>query len=165
MGDILFRTDDFIFSYRIAGILIRDNKILLQKPTNDSGFAVPGGHAELGETSAETLVREFKEEIGADITIGKLRWVAELFFPWGGNKPCHQLCLYYDISLGNETQIPLSGSFTGIEHIEGRDFIMEFHWVPIGSLRGIEVYPTNIAELMERPASEVCHFVYVEGKE
>ena len=43
---------------------------MLQKPTNDTGFAVPGGHVGLGETNAQTLEREFKEEIGAAITVG-----------------------------------------------------------------------------------------------
>ena len=33
--EILFKTDDFIFSYRVGGLLIRNDKILLQKPRND----------------------------------------------------------------------------------------------------------------------------------
>ena len=37
MSDILFNRDDYVFSYRVARILVRDNKILLQKPTNDTG--------------------------------------------------------------------------------------------------------------------------------
>lgn len=98
MKDILFKTDDYIFSYRVAGILIHNNKILLQKPTNDAGFAFPGGHVGFGETNAETLVREFKEEIGIDIKVNGLKWVGEIFFPWG-NKPCHQICLYYMIEM------------------------------------------------------------------
>ena len=28
--DILFKQDDFVFSYRVGGVLIRDGKILLQ---------------------------------------------------------------------------------------------------------------------------------------
>lgn len=89
-ADILFHKDDYIFSYRVSGILLRDNKILLQKPTNDTGYAIPGGHVAFGETNAETLEREFKEEIGADITVGDLKWVEENFFQWG-DKPCHQI--------------------------------------------------------------------------
>ena len=52
MSDILFHTDAFVFSYRVAGVLLRDGKILLQKPTDDSGFALPGGHVEFGETTS-----------------------------------------------------------------------------------------------------------------
>ena len=77
MSDILFHRDDYVFSYRVAGILLRNNKILLQKPTNETGYAIPGGHAELGETNAQTLEREFKEEIGVDIAVGALKWVVE----------------------------------------------------------------------------------------
>jgi len=163
MSDILFHRADYVFSYRVAGILLCENKILLQKPTNDTGYAIPGGHVALGETNAQTLEREFKEEIGADITVGNLKWVAEIFFPWG-DKPCHQICLYYDVALTDETQIPLDGVFMGDERIEGRDFKIEFHWMPLENLDQIEVYPTNIADLMKRYDEGVQHFVYREGE-
>lgn len=42
MTDILFKTDDYIFSYRVAGICVQNGKVLLQKPTNDDGYAFPG---------------------------------------------------------------------------------------------------------------------------
>ena len=63
MKDLIFKTDDFVFSYRIAGILIHDGKILLQKPLNDDGYSLPGGHVAFNETSNVTLIREFKEHI------------------------------------------------------------------------------------------------------
>jgi ADP-ribose pyrophosphatase YjhB (NUDIX family) len=61
--DILFHTENYVFSYRVAGILINDGKVLLQKPKDDDGYAFPGGHVAFGETNAETLYREFREEI------------------------------------------------------------------------------------------------------
>jgi len=79
--DILFRTEENIFSYRVAGILIKDEKILLHRPMNDTGYSFPGGHVSFGETNEETLIREFREEIAADIQVGELQWVAEIFFP------------------------------------------------------------------------------------
>ena len=161
MRDILFKTEDYVFSYRVAGILICDGKVLLQKPTNDTGFAFPGGHVEFGETNAQTLRREFREEIGADIAVGDLKWVAEIFFPWG-DKPCHQICLYYEVRLENEGQMHLEGSFIGDERMEGRNFNIEFHWIPIEALSSIELYPTNAAELMKHYGGGVQHFVYKE---
>ena len=41
--DILFKNDDFVFSYRVGGILIRNGKILLQRPKNDD-YSIIGGH-------------------------------------------------------------------------------------------------------------------------
>ena len=52
--DILFKTDDYIFSYRVAGICIHNEKVLLHKAKGDEGYAFPGGHVSFGETSAET---------------------------------------------------------------------------------------------------------------
>lgn len=158
--DILFKTDEYVFSYRVAGICIHNNKVLLQKPTNDTAFAFPGGHVELGETNAQTLIREFKEEIGVDITVSDLKWVGEIFFPWG-NKVCHQICLYYIVDI-KSNNVPLEGMFVGREKIEGRKFDLDFHWVPIGELNNIEVYPTNVVELMNKINDGVQHFIYQE---
>ena len=162
MSDILFKTEDYIFSYRVAGILIHDGKVLLQNPPNDSSFAFPGGHVEFGETNGDALIREFKEEINADIKVGELKWVAEIFFPWG-DKPCHQICLYYMIDLSDETQIPLEGNFIANEHIDGRDFDIEFHWIPLDEVKNIEIYPTNLNVLIEQLNGGVKHFVYKEN--
>ena len=158
--DILFKTEEYIFSYRVAGICINNGKVLLQKPTNDNAFAFPGGHVEFGETNAQTLIREFKEEIGVDISVGDLKWVAEIFFPWG-DRPCHQICLYYIVDI-TSNNIPLEGMFIGKEKIEGRKFDLEFHWIPISKLNNIDVYPTNVVELMNNIDGGVQHFVYQE---
>lgn len=161
MADILFKTDDYIFSYRVAGICVQNGKVLLQKPTNDTGFAFPGGHVAFGETNEETLKREFKEEIGADISVEELKWAAEIFFSWG-DKPCHQICLYYMIDISPYAEIPMEGNFIGDEQIEGRNFNIEFHWIPLEQVKHIEIYPTNAAELLWKLHEDVQHFVYRE---
>ena len=158
--DILFKTEDRVFSYRVAGICVQNGMLLLQKPANDSAYAFPGGHVAFGETNAETLIREFREEIGADITVGKLKWVAEIFFPWG-DKPCHQICLYYMVDIMNP-EIPREGMFLAREQLEGRCFDLEFHWVPLEEVERLEVYPTQTPELLQKLDEGVQHFIYRE---
>ena len=160
MGDILFKTDDWVFSYRVAGICVQNGKVLLQKPTNDNAYAFPGGHVEFGETNKETLEREFKEEIGADIRVGDLKWVAEVFFPWG-NKSCHQICLYYMVEILNP-EIPKDGMFLAKEHLEGRDFDLEYHWVSMETAEKLEIYPTQTPQLLKKLHEGVQHFVFQE---
>ena len=161
MADLLFKADEWVFSYRVAGICVRNGKVLLQTTTGeDRSFAFPGGHVAFGETNADTLIREFKEEIGADIAVGDLKWVAEVFFPWG-SKPCHQICLYYMVEIQNP-EFPVSGAFLGKEHLEGRSFDLEFHWVPIAQAKDMEVYPTNARGLLDKLNDGVQHFVYRE---
>lgn len=159
--DILFKTEDWVFSYRVAGICVYNGKVLLQTTTGeDRSFAFPGGHVEFGETHTGTLIREFREEIGADIRVGHLKWVAEVFFPWG-SKPCHQICLYYLVEILNP-EIPKEGIFLAKEHLEGRKFDLEFHWVPIEQVRNLEIYPTQTAELLGKLEDGVQHFIYRE---
>ena len=161
MGDILFKTDDWVFSYRVAGICVHDGKVLLQTTTGeDRSFAFPGGHVSFGETNKDTLAREFREEIGADVTVGELKWVGEVFFPWG-KKRCHQICLYYMVEL-TEPAIPLDGCFLGEEKMEDRKFDLEFHWIPLDQVAQLEVYPTNTVELLGKLSEGIQHFIYRE---
>ena len=161
MKDILFKTEDAVFSYRVAGICVENGRVLLQTTTGeDRSFAFPGGHVAFQETNAETLRREFREEIGAEVRVGELKWVAEVFFPWG-DKPCHQICLYYLVEL-TDSHTPREGMFLAKEHLEGRSFDLEFHWVPLEEVEKLEVYPTNCPALLKKLDEGVQHFVYRE---
>lgn len=126
------------------------------------GLIIPGGHVSFGETNEETLVREFKEEINADINVGSLKWVGELFFPWG-EKPCHQICLFYNVSLNENANIPLNGTFLGIEDLEGKSFKLEFHWIDIKDIEKIELYPIEAKKYLAEGLNKVEHFVYKEN--
>lgn len=156
--DILFKTEENIFSYRVAGILIRDGKILLQRPANDTGYAFPGGHVSFGETNKEILQREFKEELSVDINVDGLQWVAEIFFPWG-NKRCHQICLFYRISLCDETQIALSGTFNAVDELDRVKVDLEFSWIPLSEIKNIELYPINAKEKLPGLSSQIEYFI------
>lgn len=59
---------------RVAGILIHDGKILLVKheKNNETYWLLPGGGIEYGESVENALIREFQEEVGIDIKVGKL---------------------------------------------------------------------------------------------
>ena len=161
MADILFKTDDWIFSYRVGGILIHNDRILLQRVPGDDGYALVGGHVALGETTAETLVREFKEEIRADIRVERLLMVGENFFPWG-SRPCHQINLYYLVSLVDETQIPTTGIFKATDELGNKRIDLDMCWISLKDLPGITVYPTEAKEHIIRIPDEIVHFVHKE---
>lgn len=157
--DLIFKEDDFVFSYRIAGILIRDRKILLQKPIGDEGYSIPGGHVSFGETSEQALIREFREEIGADIATDRLILVGENYFPWG-DRPCQQIGLYYTVSLRGEGQIPLEGAFPALDDAgKPRDDLL-MHWIPLDALDDMLLYPTNILPHIRSIPEHPIHFIY-----
>jgi len=63
----------------IKAIIIRNNKVLCVRKTDEFGYfyVLPGGGQEKDETFVEAVVRECKEEIGADVKVGKLRYIRE----------------------------------------------------------------------------------------
>ena len=111
--------------------------------------------------SAQTLVREFREETGAEITVGGLKWVEEVFFTWDG-KANQQICLYYEVALKNDSEITFE-SFTGCEYVTGSSSEITFHWIALDGLNKINVYPENIAELLDCWNRGVQHFVSLDN--
>jgi len=53
---------------KIAGCLIRDNKLLVVRKKGKDIYTSLGGRPEPGETEEETLRREVKEEIDCEVT-------------------------------------------------------------------------------------------------
>ena len=50
-------------------VLSPQNKILLVKESADGKWSLPGGWADIGYSPKETVIKEFKEETGLDITV------------------------------------------------------------------------------------------------
>lgn len=157
-NDILFKTEDFVFSYRVGGILIHNDKILLQRPKNDD-YSIIGGHVSRMELTEDSLKREFEEELHAKIEVDGLIAVGEIFFPWG-KRPCHQISLYYKVHLCDLESIPLEGIFHGYDDLDNERINLDFCWVPLEELRnGVKVYPLELIPHILNDTKEIVHFV------
>ena len=159
--DILFKEEDFVFSYRVGGIAIRNGHILLQKPKNDD-FAIIGGHVCRMETSAEALKREFWEELHARIDVDRLMAVGEIFFPWG-NRPCHQIGLYYLVHLQGD-EFRGDGPICGYDDAGEERTDLEYRWVPLEELKsGLKVYPVELIPYLIAQPDGIVHFISREA--
>lgn len=159
MRDILFFEEDFVFSYRIAGVLVQNGKALLQRSGGD--YALIGGHVAAMEQTKETLKREFLEELHAEVKVGELLAVGEVFFPWG-DKPCHQIFLSYAAELADGAAIPMDGVFHGYDELGGKRFDLDFCWVPLAELDKIRLYPPELIPVLRGETAGVLDFVYRE---
>ena len=58
----------------VAGAMIADGALLVaqrERPPELAGlWELPGGKVALGETDAEALIRELREELGVDVAVG-----------------------------------------------------------------------------------------------
>lgn len=156
-NDILFKSEEFIFSYRVAGIIIQNGKTLLQKSKGDD-YSLVGGHVSRFETAEEALKREFTEELHTKIDVDSLLAVGETFWLWG-KTPCHQIGLYYKIHM-LDSDIPLEGSFFGYDDFDNERIDLEFCWISLEELRnGLKVYPQELIPHILSGKNETAHFV------
>lgn len=156
--DILFKTEDHVFSYRVGGILAENGKVLLQRDKNGD-HAVIGGHVAFMEQAKDTLVREYMEELHVKIGVDELVAVQENFFMWG-DKPCHQVHFYYHVHL-EDAHFFREGMVSGYDELDNMRVDLDFIWVPLEQLKNISVYPRGIERLLEKQ-NGVIHFVYNE---
>ncbi len=56
----------------LRAVVFRDDKILLVKEREDGGWTLPGGWADVGESAADGVVREVREESGYETRAVKL---------------------------------------------------------------------------------------------
>ena len=132
-------------------ILIKDNKVLLQRRYNtgynDGKYGIPSGHVEKGETFTKALIREVKEEIGitletSDINVAhimhrkseeKVEWIDTFYIAhkWE-NEPqnmepnkCDDLSWFSLDTLPDNTINYIKFVF---EKIENKIFYSEYGW-------------------------------------
>jgi len=145
--DWLFSDESSICHFRTAGVLIRGSKILMQKHGDE--YAVPGGHVSFGETSEAALVREFEEELGANVSCERLLWVEENFWNWGSKK-AHNISFYHLVSLADGVNMA---------EVSQDNKNVSFHWVAFDELKQLTVYPQFLKDEVENISAGVKHFV------
>ncbi|MGD1921674.1 MAG: NUDIX hydrolase [Pleurocapsa sp.] len=154
---ISFTKDNQRFNFRVAGIAIADNYVLLHRLDKDDFWTFPGGRVELGETSQEALVRELKEELNTDIEIIRLLWLVENFFEYNSQQ-YHEIAFYYLMEFSAQSHyLDKNKSFTGVEN----DICLEFKWFPIDSeiLQQLPLLPSFLQHSINNLPASVEHIV------
>lgn len=152
--DWMFHSGEYTCDVRVAGVLVRDGKVLLQRDKGGSEYALPGGHVQAGETTEEALIREYREETGADIACRKMLWSEECFWEWQGRKT-HNFTFYYLISLKDEAALADTGAFVPHRDNPG----VEVGWVPVSDLEHKVVYPDFLPREICCPEGPMKHFI------
>ncbi len=152
--DIRFTIDKTTFIVRSVGILIKNGKILLQHEKGGTEYALPGGTVKFGETTVSALIREWKEETGADILLKNLVWTEESFWEYHGKKQ-HTIAFYYAIDLADGSTIPDNGEF--VSQRDNCDILLG--WMPLDEIESITLYPTFAKTELPRLDEHTKHFI------
>ncbi|KNZ40558.1 NUDIX hydrolase [Acetobacterium bakii] len=156
-ADWLFRNENYICNFRSVGVLIRNNKILVQRDKDGLEYALPGGHVKIGESSIEAVIREYREETGADIICERLIWVEECFWEWD-KRLTNTIAFYYLISLRDKTDIPDNGEFAS----QKDNCNVVLGWVPLDELKPLTIYPSFLKEKIYDINDYTEHFITKE---
>lgn len=149
------------FQMRVAGLGFRDGHVLVHRAVHEPFWTFPGGRAEIGETSEETLRREMVEELGVEVAVGRLLWSVENFFHYE-RRDWHELGLYYAMD------IPEGFPFHPheiVHRIEDGGNQLEFKWVRATreALVALDIPPYFIADEIENLPSAPRHLVWRDG--
>ena len=118
------------------GICVKDGHVLVCRNRKVGNFYFPGGHIEFGETGAEALAREVREEMGLDSTAQEFLGCCEHRFDQHG-KPHAEINLVYAL------EIPSIAPGRTVPSCE--DWIA-FEWMPVKELASSAVEPAVLRD-------------------
>ena len=145
------------FNYRVVGVAIHNNSVLLHRADGEPFWTLPGGRAEHGETAEQTIKREMFEELETDVQVDRLLWLVENFFEYDGLS-YHELALYFLIRFRPESAALHAEAFDRLDS----GVTLRFRWFPVQreALASLPLLPAFLPEgLIELPRS-VVHVVH-----
>ena len=147
--DIVLKTPDGRFNYRVCAVIIHEGKLLAMKDFCSPYYYLPGGRVTLHETAEHAVIREVEEELGVTARIDRALWLNQGFFVEDiTGERFHELCLYF---LMDASETDLLGRGETFEQREGEKSHV-FQWLPIDSLKEEYLYPVFMREkILELP--------------
>ena len=152
--DCGFTTDEYVFRYRAAAIIIEDGYVLYAKNSTADYYYSIGGAVKTGETAEEAVKREVFEETGVHYEIERLAFIHENFFIesyHGVPMKWHELSFYF-LMKPRGTKKLNSNSYSG----KVREYM---HWLPIDRLSEYYAYPEFFRDRLLCMKDEICHIV------
>lgn len=157
-NDIQFEKNDFVFNYRVAIVIKKANQVLTQRDTRAKHLTLPGGRCELGESTADTAIREFKEETGIDTEIVKRLGMIENFFTSSFNgKKYHEILIIQEVKMIDK-ELYNKDIINNIEE-KKKDFLT-YEWVEIDKLKDNNFKPEIVVDIIK--SDSFIHFINKE---
>ncbi len=154
--DVKIIGENYKFKFRVSGVFIYNNKILVNKYGEDS-YCLPGGYVEIGENSEEAILRELKEEINLDFNISSFLGITENFFVNLRSQKTHGIDFYYRVNLNDENDYEKI-DYNRIENDKGGIIQHHFKWIDLSELEKYNLLPSCIKnEIKEN--NKVFHIV------
>lgn len=147
------------FTYRVAGVALHEQHVLLQSSSDTNFWFMPGGRAEMLESAHTTIHREMLEELGVEVHIERLLWLVENFFVYRG-RAGHELALYFLITIPPLPHLYRRDAPFKLPDEQGT--MLTYNWFPLDKLDTITVYPTFLRHKLQHLSDEIEHIVHTD---
>jgi len=145
------------FNFRAAAVIIEDGRVLLHRAEVEDFWSLPGGRVEMKEAAKDGLRREMLEELGEEVEIGRLVWVGENFFEFGGSD-FHELGMYFEVSLPAGSALPERTEEWYA--VEDNGVKICFRWFELAAVPGMPVVPGFLREGLGAMPAGTEHVTY-----
>ncbi|MCZ8534072.1 NUDIX hydrolase [Psychrobacillus psychrodurans] len=153
--DISFNTTEGRFNYRVAGLIVKDNKLLIMQDKGQPYFYVPGGRIKMNEKSEDAVKREIQEELGVEVNVNRMLWINENFFKEEtSEEQFHEVCFFYLVELKEN------------EDLKGNEFVVDeegkihtYYWKTLDEIKYINLYPLFLRERIVDLPLHINHIV------
>ena len=158
--DISFKAEKGSFNYRVGGVALQGDKVLLVTEDRFDFWYLPGGRVSMFETSEQALHREIIEELGETPTIERLLWTTEcLYYFDAWNTHHHDLSFYYLIRFADKAPIYFLSSGVGKEEFSNETTDLHFRWFDINDLEKIDLRPAFLQRALKAIPIQPQHVI------
>ena len=113
--DMCVKCGDGLVNLRVGALIVRDGRILMAGNDSAGYLYSVGGRIRMGETAEEAVIREVREETGAEMTVDRLAFVHENYFYGDGaanaGKLIYEISFYFLMNVPEDFE-PMEKSFT-----------------------------------------------------
>lgn len=161
--DITYTNEKGRFNYRVGGVTLRNNKVLLVTESRFDFWYLPGGKAVLLEPSNKTIQREITEELGITPIVERVLWTAESMFNfdfgnWSG--PVHELAIFYLIKFPDNCALYQTEAGDGYGEIVGnKKYSLKYRWFDLDKLDDVNIQPTMLKKILGKLPTHPTHFI------
>ena len=152
--DLTVKDTENMLNIRVAGIIIKDNRVLMVKNLRSDYIYSLGGRLKFGESARQGVVREVCEETGVHMEIDRLGFIHENFFigstPSKMNRQVYEITFYFYMKVPEDFHIETD---TATSDGDGETLV----WLDWHSDE--RYYPQFFKTELDRPSTEIKHIV------
>ena len=149
--DLSVMIDDVKLNIRVGALIKYEDKILVEKNNAVDFLVIPGGRIKTLENSKQSLLREFREELGIDLSNEEFKMISfvENFFQFNGIK-YHELYFVYRVDLEKNY-----GLKDGMVNLDNQD--SKYYFLSLEEFKCEKVLPGILKKIVLN--NEFSHYI------